>query len=173
MLCDVAGLIIEPYTSANSDVKIRTMAQTYDQVLPPGVKQTQCCPFSSTPYDFSPTAETQCVTNQPCEVACDFRPIPATLSPAASVPVKIYAAVDGRCQQVAARATGETFPGDPYCGGKYGTCIGCQATPPPPDDPVWRTPKSTVAIEVLLLLAVCLGAVVGGVLLGMRTRERA
>lgn len=169
MFCDLAGLIVEPYTQVNApDVKIRTMAQTYDQVLPPGVEQTECCPFSTVEYDYTPGAESQCSIERPCEIACDYRAIPASQLPAAKYPAKIYAAVNNRCQQVTASTTGEIFPGDPYCGGKYGTCVGCQAPPPQPGDPTYETSTFKLAGEIVLLFAVCVGAVVGGVLLGMK-----
>jgi hypothetical protein len=165
---DLAGLIIEPYTPVNSpDVKIRTMPQTYDQVIPAGVDQAQCCPFSGERYKFK--GETQCKSSQPCELACDFRPIPASVGAVSQA--KVFACVDGVCRALGddhvAPAGAGTYPGDPFCGGQCGTCIGCVKTPPPPPDPKTFTwDRTRFTYEVLLYFGACVTLVAGALLLG-------
>ena len=168
---DLAGLIVEPYTRANAPaVKVRTMPQTYDQVLPPGVAQSQCCSFSKEKYTFK--GATECTTETPCELACDFSAIPSSLQ--SQAPAKTYACIDSVCRplggkfQAPSQAT--VYTGDPYCGGACGTCVGCQHTalPPSPDAPfpirrVW---------EIVLYFAACVALVAGALLLASGNRGR-
>jgi len=159
--CDLAGLIIEPYTPANAPgVKIRTMPQTYDQVLPAGVQQTECCPFSQDQYNGS--GATECAIDTPCEVACDFRPIGG----GAAAATRVFACVDGVCRPLAPGegAVGLAYVGDPLCGGACGTCVGCVATPPLPSKSSRTAARADAAAEMALLL-VAIAALVGGALL--------
>ena len=166
---DLAALMVEPYTAVNAPgVKIRTMAQTYDQVLPPGVQQTECCSFSDQPYDG--TGATQCQSDQPCEVACDFRDIPSTLLAAAKVAPKVYGVVNSACQQVGPGATGPVWVGDPYCGGEYGTCVACQPAPP---RPAASTQVRGLALDVALLFVAVAAVVAGGLLIAAGRRGAA
>lgn len=164
---DLAGLIIEPYTQANApDVKVRTMPQTYDQVLPANVDQTQCCSFSQERYDFK--GATQCNNSTPCEMACDFQAIPASLQ--SKAPGKTYGCVDGVCRPLSAGgyqvAPGApTYQADPYCGGACGTCVGCYLPAPMPAAPGTDLHRNRFVWTVVLYFGACLGVVAGALLL--------
>jgi hypothetical protein len=172
---DLAAMIIEPYTQVNApDVKVRTMPQTYDQVLPADVEQTQCCPFSQSEYEYK--GDTECKTSTPCELACDFQPIPMSLQPAAKRPTRSYGCVDGICRgldngKYTVAAGNPTYSGDPYCGGVCGTCVGCIKTAPPPDPNPHRDDFKFTG-KVLLYLGACVGLVVGALLLASYRRPQ-